>query len=68
MQVVINGGAGNDILNTSNVNLGRIRLAKNGDAGTDTITGSLGNDTITGGDDADAINGSTGNDSISGQD
>ena len=68
IQVVINGGAGNDILNASNVNLGRIRLAMNGDDGTDTITGSLGNDTITGGDDADAINGSTGNDSISGQD
>jgi Ca2+-binding RTX toxin-like protein len=48
-QLVINGGAGNDIINASGLHAGQINLTINGGDGNDTITGSAGNDTVIGG-------------------
>src|SRR5262249_56145051 len=46
--LVVNGGAGNDIINASALNPGQINLTINGGAGDDLIIGSGGNDLVNG--------------------
>jgi len=48
-QLAINAGAGDDVINASNLPAGRIGLVLNGGAGNDVIHGSHGNDTVVGG-------------------
>jgi Ca2+-binding RTX toxin-like protein len=48
-QLVINGGAGNDVINASGLHAGKVNLTLNGGDGDDIITGSAGNDTVIGG-------------------
>jgi Ca2+-binding RTX toxin-like protein len=48
-QLVMNGGAGNDVINASALNAGQVNLTINGGDGDDVITGSQGNDTVIGG-------------------
>jgi len=47
--LVVNGGAGNDVINASALHAGGVNLTLNGGDGNDTITGSAGNDTVIGG-------------------
>ncbi len=65
--LVINGGEGDDKLTAAGVNIDRVRLFLNGEAGNDTLLGSNGNDRINGGNGNDIANGGAGNDSITGQ-
>ncbi len=62
MQLNINGGDGDDLLDATGAVIGAVRLALNGNAGNDTINGSLGNDSINGGDGDDLLCGFAGND------
>ncbi|MFM9963715.1 MAG: beta strand repeat-containing protein [Planctomycetaceae bacterium] len=64
--LTINGGTGNDGLSAASATLGQVRLAINGNAGNDTLTGSAGNDTLDGGDDNDSLYAGAGNDSAIG--
>jgi Ca2+-binding RTX toxin-like protein len=61
---VVNGGAGNDIINASALHAGLVNLTINGGDGNDTITGSAGNDTVIGGRGNDVANLGAGNDTF----
>ena len=60
--LVINGLAGNDTINASVLDPGRINLTIDGGAGNDSIIGSAGNDVVIGGDGNDVVTGGKGND------
>lgn len=72
--LVMKGGAGNDVLNANAAATATKTVNIDGGAGNDTITGSatltntltggIGNDTINGGSGVDTINGGAGNDTI----
>ena len=64
--VIVNGDEGNDRLTAQGSRLGLVRLMMNGNAGNDTIIGSLDGDSLSGNEGNDAINGQAGNDSIMG--
>lgn len=64
--IIVNGDEGNDRLTAQGSRLGLARLMMNGNAGNDTIIGSLDGDSLTGNEGNDAINGLAGNDSIVG--
>jgi Ca2+-binding RTX toxin-like protein len=61
--VVLDGGSGNDVLDTSKLSLGTKLI---GGLGNDTLTGGSGNDYLDGGDGDDLINGNAGNDLLLG--
>ncbi|WP_027520187.1 calcium-binding protein [Bradyrhizobium sp. WSM1417] len=63
-QLVVNGGAGNDIINASGLHAGQVNLTINGGDGNDIITGSAGNDTVTGGRGNDMASMGTGDDTF----
>jgi Ca2+-binding RTX toxin-like protein len=76
--LVINGLAGNDVIDASKLKGGQVALTINGGAGDDTITGSAGNDLVIGGqgtdtallgagDDTFVWNPGDGNDTVNGQ-
>jgi Ca2+-binding RTX toxin-like protein len=65
--LTINGGDGDDSLSAAGAEIGRVRLVMNGDAGNDTVIGSLGNDSLFGGDGMDQMNGLAGDDVLQGQ-
>jgi Ca2+-binding RTX toxin-like protein len=60
--LLINGLGGNDTINASALDAGRINLTIDGGAGNDTIVGSAGNDVLIGGDGNDVVTGGRGND------
>jgi Ca2+-binding RTX toxin-like protein len=62
-QIVLDGGSGNDVLDTSKLSLGTKLI---GGSGNDTLTGGSGNDYLDGGDGDDLINGNAGNDLLLG--
>jgi Ca2+-binding RTX toxin-like protein len=62
--LVVNGGAGNDVINASALHAGGVNLTINGGDGNDTITGSAGNDTVIGGRGNDVANLGAGNDTF----
>jgi Ca2+-binding RTX toxin-like protein len=47
--LTLNGGAGNDSIDASAINAGRVNIAINGGDGNDTIKGSAGDDVVNGG-------------------
>jgi Ca2+-binding RTX toxin-like protein len=61
-QLIVNGGAGNDTIDASQVVAGSIALTIDGGAGNDLIIGSQGNDMLLGGDGNDLVVGGHGND------
>jgi Ca2+-binding RTX toxin-like protein len=61
-QLVVEGGAGNDVITAAGLAAGVINLTIDGGAGNDTITGSAGNDLLKGGDGNDTVIGGRGND------
>ena len=61
-QLIVDGGAGNDVITAAGLAAGVIGLTIDGGAGNDTITGSAGNDTLIGGDGNDTVIGGRGND------
>jgi len=63
-QLVVNGGAGDDIINASGLHAGQVNLTINGGDGNDTITGSAGNDTIIGGHGSDVASMGAGDDTF----
>jgi Ca2+-binding RTX toxin-like protein len=63
-QLVVNGGAGDDIINASGLRAGQVNLIINGGDGNDTITGSAGNDTVIGGRGNDVASLGAGNDTF----
>ena len=65
-QVIVNAGAGDDVLNATGAIIGAVRLGLNGNDGNDTINGSQGNDSINGGAGIDSLCGHAGNDLILG--
>lgn len=64
--IVVQGGAGNDLISALNANLGDSRIRLEGEDGNDTLIGSAGNDTLVGGADVDRIKGGDGNDQLEG--
>ncbi|MCX7418660.1 MAG: Ig-like domain-containing protein [Planctomycetia bacterium] len=68
MQLTVNGGDGNDLLDATGAVIGTVRLALNGNDGNDSLNGSLGNDSLNGGAGNDVIAGNAGNDVIQGGD
>src|SRR6202012_5787683 len=62
--LVVNGGAGNDIIDASGLHANQVKLTINGGDGNDTITGSAGNDTIIGGRGNDVTNMGAGDDTF----
>ena len=60
-QVIVNGGAGNDVLAATTSG---IPVMLNGGAGNDTLTGSANNDTLCGGLGNDVLNGGSGIDTV----
>jgi Ca2+-binding RTX toxin-like protein len=64
--IVVRGGAGNDILNASALGNTYNSLEVQGDAGDDTVTGGGKADTLGGGDGDDRVVGAQGNDVMSG--
>jgi Ca2+-binding RTX toxin-like protein len=62
--LVINGGAGNDTINASALQVGQVNLTINGGDGNDTITGSAGNDTVVGGRGSDVASLGAGDDTF----
>ncbi|MGH8666902.1 MAG: beta strand repeat-containing protein, partial [Burkholderiales bacterium] len=66
-RLVINGLAGNDVIEASGVGAGSIQLTLNGGAGDDVAIGGDGNDVLTGGDGDDVLLGGLGIDIIDGQ-
>jgi Ca2+-binding RTX toxin-like protein len=64
--IVVRGGAGNDILNASALGNTYNSLEIQGDAGDDTVTGGGKADTLGGGDGDDRVVGAQGNDVMSG--
>ncbi len=76
--LVVNGGAGSDVINASTLAADHVNLTMNGGAGDDVIHGSHGNDTVVGGtgndtaslgegDDTFVWNPGDGNDTVNGQ-
>jgi Ca2+-binding RTX toxin-like protein len=63
-QLVINGGAGNDVIDASHLPAGQISLTLNGGAGDDTLIGSQGNDLVNGGTGNDVALLGAGNDTF----
>jgi Ca2+-binding RTX toxin-like protein len=61
-QLIVEGGAGNDVITAAGLAAGVIGLTIDGGAGNDTITGSDGSDMLIGGDGNDVITGGRGND------
>jgi len=61
-RLIVEGGAGNDVITAAGLAAGVIGLTIDGGAGNDTITGSQGNDTLMGGDGNDTVIGGRGND------
>jgi Ca2+-binding RTX toxin-like protein len=61
-QLIVDGGAGNDVITAAGLAAGVIGLTIDGGAGNDMITGSQGNDTLIGGDGNDTVIGGRGND------
>jgi Ca2+-binding RTX toxin-like protein len=61
-KLIVDGGAGNDVINAAGLAAGTVQLTIDGGAGNDTITGSAGNDMLIGGDGNDVIIGGRGND------
>jgi Ca2+-binding RTX toxin-like protein len=61
-RLIVDGGAGNDIITAAGLAAGVIGLTIDGGAGNDTITGSQGDDTLIGGDGSDSVIGGRGND------
>ena len=61
-QLIVDGGAGNDVITAAGLAAGVIGLTIDGGAGNDTITGSQGNDMLIGGDGNDTVIGGRGND------
>jgi Ca2+-binding RTX toxin-like protein len=51
--LMVNGGAGDDVIIASGLDAGHIQLTLNGGTGNDTITGSQGDDTVIGGQGSD---------------
>ncbi len=64
--LVIQGDAGNDLLNATNAKTGAIRLRMEGGDGNDTLLGGQGNDTLVGDAGTDRIKGGDGNDQLEG--
>jgi Ca2+-binding RTX toxin-like protein len=62
--LVVNGLAGNDVIDASAVHAGQVSLTLNGGDGNDTITGGAGNDTVIGGRGNDVANMGAGNDTF----
>jgi Ca2+-binding RTX toxin-like protein len=63
-QLVVNGGAGDDIINASGLRADQVNLTINGGDGNDIITGSAGNDTVIGGRGNDVASLGAGNDTF----
>jgi Ca2+-binding RTX toxin-like protein len=63
-QLVVNGGAGDDVINASGLRAGLVNLTINGGDGNDTITGSAGNDTVIGGHGNDVASMGAGDDTF----
>jgi Ca2+-binding RTX toxin-like protein len=61
-KLIVEGGAGNDVITAAGLAAGVIGLTIDGGAGNDTITGSAGNDILNGGDGNDTVIGGRGND------
>ena len=61
-QLIVEGGAGSDVITAIGLAAGVIGLTIDGGAGNDTITGSAGADTLIGGDGNDTVIGGRGND------
>ncbi|WP_426608588.1 beta strand repeat-containing protein [Bradyrhizobium sp. McL0616] len=61
-RLIVDGGAGNDVITAAGLAAGVIGLTIDGGAGNDTITGSQGDDTLIGGDGNDTVVGGRGND------
>jgi Ca2+-binding RTX toxin-like protein len=61
-QLIVEGGAGDDVITAAGLAAGVIGLTIDGGAGNDTITGSDGSDMLIGGDGNDVITGGRGND------
>ena len=61
-QLTVSAGAGDDVIDASNLSAGRIGLVLNGGAGNDVILGSHGNDTVIGGTGSDVASLGDGND------
>jgi Ca2+-binding RTX toxin-like protein len=61
-QLIVNGGAGNDLIDASAVVAGSVSLTLNGGDGNGAFFGSQGNDLIFGGNGDDAVVGGRGND------
>src|SRR5262249_53782683 len=62
--LVVNGLAGNDVINASTLQAGQVNLTLNGGAGDDTITGSAGNDVVIGGQGRDTARMGAGDDTF----
>ena len=62
--LVVNGGAGDDIISASGLRAGQVNLTINGGDGNDTITGSAGNDIIIGGHGSDVASMGAGDDTF----
>jgi Ca2+-binding RTX toxin-like protein len=62
--LVINGLAGNDVIDASRLHAGQVNLTINGGSGDDTITGSAGNDRIIGGQGSDTVRMGAGDDTF----
>jgi Ca2+-binding RTX toxin-like protein len=65
-RLIINGLAGNDVIEASGLGAGSIQFTGNGGAGDDIIIGGAGNDTLLGGDGDDVLVGGAGIDVIDG--
>ena len=61
-QLIVNGNAGNDLINASALAAAAIALTVDGGAGDDTIVGGQGADNLVGGDGNDIVIGGRGND------
>ncbi|MBC7938346.1 MAG: calcium-binding protein [Chitinophagaceae bacterium] len=64
-RLVLNGLGGNDVIDASRLDAGRLSLTINGGLGDDVLTGSAGNDSLVGGDGADVALMGAGNDTFS---
>ncbi|MBI1310547.1 trypsin-like serine protease [bacterium] len=68
MVLLIDGGAGNDVLDGSDAALGDVRLQMSGGDGYDILRGTRGGDTLIGGEGNDSLYGGPGNDVLRGED
>ena len=64
--LTVNGGDGNDTLSAAGASLGMTRLQINGNAGNDSLIGSVSGDALDGGDGDDTLLGGLGNDVLLG--